>query len=131
MDALAAVLRSCSTVPSIRPPRRCKRRPIRNAMEFLSENMDRKMSLDAVARAAGLSRYHFLRVFKRETGLSPHLFRTLRRIDRAKQLLCRGIAPVEAALMVGFSDQSHFANTFRRYTGATPGQYVSASRHRL
>jgi AraC-like DNA-binding protein len=64
-------------------------------------------------------------VFKRETGLPPHLFRTLRRIDRGKQLLRDGLPLAQAALAVGFSDQSHFTNTFRKYTGATPGQYLS------
>jgi AraC-like DNA-binding protein len=100
---------------------------IRQATGFLSENLDRKISLDDVSRAAGLSRYHFLRVFKRETGLPPHLFRTLRRIDRGKQLLRDGLPLAQAALAVGFSDQSHFTNTFRKYTGATPGQYLSES----
>ena len=129
MDTLAGMLPLCSPATSIKPARRSGRRSIRQAMEFLSEHLDQKMSLDAVARAAGLSRYHFLRVFKRETGLPPHLFRTLRRLDRAKQLLCNGTALAEAALMVGFSDQSHFTNTFRKYTGATPGQYISESTH--
>jgi AraC-like DNA-binding protein len=129
LDALAGMLPLCSMVPSIKPVRWRGGRPVRQAMEFLSENLDQKMSLEAVASAAGLSRYHFLRVFKRQTGLPPHLFRTLRRLDRAKQLLCTGTSLAEAALMVGFSDQSHFTNTFRKYTGATPGQYVSESAH--
>lgn len=129
MDALAGVLLLCSPAPSIRRVWRGCDRPIRHAMEFLAENLEQKTSLEMVARSAGLSRYHFLRVFKRETGLSPHLFRTLRRIDRAKQLLCNGTPLAEAALMVGFSDQSHFTNTFRKYTGATPGQYVAETRH--
>jgi len=129
MDALAGVLLLCSPARSIKRVRRGCGRPIRHAMEFLAENLDQKTSLEAVARSAGLSRYHFLRVFKRETGLSPHLFRTLRRIDRARQLLCQGTPLAEAALMVGFSDQSHFTNTFRKYTGATPGQYVAETRH--
>jgi AraC-like DNA-binding protein len=129
MDALAGVLPLCSPAPPITPQRRVGGRPIRHAMEFLEQHLDRKMSLEAVARSVGLSRYHFLRVFKRETGLSPHLFRTLRRIDRAKQLLCAGTPLVDTALMVGFSDQSHFTNTFRKFTGATPGQYVARARH--
>lgn len=130
METLAGMLPLCSPVPSIKPVRRGGRKPVRRAMEFLSENLEQKMSLDAVARSAGLSRYHFLRVFKRETGLPPHLFRTLRRIERAKRLLCNNTPLADAALMVGFSDQSHFTNTFRKYTGATPGQYASESTHR-
>ena len=129
LDAIAGMVPFCGNLKSIEAIRRHGRKPVRHAVEFLSTDLDRKMSLEAVARAAGLSRYHFLRVFKQETGLPPHLFRTLRRIDRAKRLLREGTALSQAALMVGFSDQSHFTNTFRKYTGATPGQYLSESSH--
>lgn len=126
-DTLAHLVAFCSNASVRRFSRRCGRRAIAHAMEYLAADLDRKISLDAAARTAGLSRYHFLRVFKRETGLPPHLFRTLRRIDRAKQLLRCGAPLSQTALMVGFSDQSHFTNTFRKYTGATPGQYLSES----
>ena len=98
---------------------------IRHAKAFLSEDLDRKISLEDVALSAGLSRYHFLRVFKQSTGLSPHQYRTLLRIDLAKHLLRSGRPTAQVALDVGFSDQSHFSNTFRKFTGATPGQYLS------
>lgn len=123
-DTVAYLLACCSNVRSSLTSRRRGGKSIRHAMEFLAEDLDRKMSLDEVARAAGLSRYHFLRVFKQQTGLPPHLFRTLRRIDRAKQLLRDGQPLAQTALKVGFSDQSHFTNTFHKYTGATPGQYI-------
>lgn len=101
-------------------------RAIRIAMEYLSENLDQKISLEDVAKEAGLSRYHFLRVFKTHTGLSPHIFRTQRRIAKAKHLLKKGIPFSHVALETGFSDQSHFTNKFREYTGATPKQYLVA-----
>ena len=102
-----------------------KSRLIRRAQELLAENLDEKVSLDAAAEAAGLSRYHFLRTFKRETGVPPHVFRTQRRIERAKQLLKRGMPFALVALETGFADQSHFTNKFKQFTGATPSQYVS------
>ena len=102
-----------------------ERRVIRRAKEFLSADLDRKISLQEAARAAGLSRYHFLRVFKAETGLPPHGFRTQCRVETAKRLL-RGKMPyAQVALETGFADQSHFTNTFRQYIGATPSQYLS------
>jgi AraC-like DNA-binding protein len=127
MEALAHLIPLFGNVKpgKYRRFRGCK--SIRHAMGFLSENLDLKISLEDVAREAGLSRYHFLRVFKQETGLPPHLFRTMRRIDRGRQLLRGGLPLAQAALAVGFSDQSHFTNTFRKYTGATPGQYLSES----
>lgn len=125
LDGIAAMLPHCSRTQSPPTAGRHGSAAIRRAMEFLSSDLDEKMPLDAVARVAGLSRYHFLRVFKRQTGVPPHTFRTLRRIDHAKRLLCDGASPADTALMAGFSDQSHFTNTFRRYIGATPGQYLA------
>jgi AraC-like DNA-binding protein len=100
-------------------------RELRRAKAFLSENLEDKLSLEAVAVAVGLSRYHFLRVFKQETGLPPHLFRTQRRIDAAQGLLKRGMPFAQVALATGFADQSHFTNKFRQFMGATPSQYLS------
>lgn len=102
-------------------------RLICRAQEFLAENLDAKVSLDEAAQAVGLSRYHFLRLFKRETGVPPHVFRTQRRIERAKQLLRQGMPFALVALETGFTDQSHFSNKFKQFTGATPSQYVSFS----
>lgn len=99
---------------------------VRIAMEYLSENLDQKLPLEKVSKEAGLSRYHFLRVFKKHTGLSPHIFRTQRRIDKAKKLLKNGVPFADVALETGFTDQSHFTNKFRAYTGATPRQYLVA-----
>ncbi len=99
--------------------------PVIKARDILSSEFDRKISLKEVARSVGLSQYHFLRTFKRETGISPHLFRTLQRVEAAKSLLKRKTPPVQVALETGFTDQSHFSNTFRRYVGATPGQYFA------
>ena len=124
-DTMAYLLSFCHNVGSGGRSRPRGGRSIRHAKEFLAADLDCKISLDEAASAAGLSRYHFLRVFKRETGLPPHLYRTLRRVDRAKQLLREGRPLVQTVLRVGFSDQSHFTNTFRKFTGATPGQYLS------
>ncbi|MBI9089993.1 MAG: helix-turn-helix transcriptional regulator [Desulfobacterium sp.] len=100
-------------------------RAVSLAKEFLSENLDEKVSLEDVAGAVGLSRYHFLRVFKRATGLPPHAFRTQQRIRQARHLMRSGVPFAEVALETGFTDQSHFTNKFRQLTGATPRQYVA------
>ena len=127
MDAMAHLVTHYGNVDPVRGSTRKVGKAIEYAKEYLSANLDCKISLEHAAHTAGLSRYHFLRVFKHETGFPPHQFRTLRRIDRARQLLRSGQSPAQTALTVGFSDQSHFSNTFRKYTGATPGQYLSQS----
>ncbi|MFW5489559.1 MAG: helix-turn-helix domain-containing protein [Desulfovibrio sp.] len=98
---------------------------VRRAKEFLAENLEERISLEQAANVAGLSRYHFLRVFKRTTGLPPHVFRTQQRVEAARLMLRKGFAPAEIALATGFTDQSHFSNTFKKYMGATPRQYAT------
>lgn len=94
------------------------------AKGYLSADLDMKLSLDSIAREIGLSRFHFIRMFKKHTGLSPHQFRIQHRIDAAKILIQKGVPFSEIALETGFSDQSHFTNTFRQSTGLTPSQYA-------
>ena len=77
-------------------------RLVGQARELLSENLEDKITLEEAARSVGLSRYHFLRVFKNETGLSPHAFRTQKRIEAGKRLLRQGLPFVQVALMTGF-----------------------------
>ena len=124
-----AVGRLVSEYSGVRPlerPRGANRRAVRIAKEFLASSLDEKITLDQVASVVGLSRYYFLRLFKQETGLSPHAYRTQLRIDLAKDLLLKGMPPAEVALETGFTDQSHLTNKFRQFTCATPLQYLSA-----
>lgn len=97
---------------------------VETAKELLAEDLGRKLTLEDLAKAVGLSRYHLLRVFKNRTGVPPHAFRTQRRVDAARRMLKSGMPFSEVALATGFNDQSHFANTFKRYTAATPSQYT-------
>jgi len=101
-------------------------RAVRTLRELLAADLAAPLTLDDLAGAAGLSRYHLLRVFKRATGLPPHAYRTQLRIERAKALLRAGRPMADVAQDCGFADQAHFANRFRQFTGATPGQYVAA-----
>ncbi|MCP4692308.1 MAG: AraC family transcriptional regulator [Desulfobacterales bacterium] len=102
------------------PPRK-----VRMAMEFLDEDLSEKITLKDVADAVGVSRYHFLRVFKKAAGVPPHVYRTQRRIEAAKGFLRQGTPLVDVALETGFTDQSHFTNKFRQFTGVTPRQYLA------
>ncbi len=106
-----------STIP-------CDNQAVNLAKNYLSQDLDLGLSLDNVASRVGVSRFHFIRLFKQHTGLSPHQFRIQRRIQAAKGLIKSGIPFSEVALETGFSDQSHFTNKFRQYTGATPSQYA-------
>lgn len=104
---------------------------IRQAREMLAADLDRKVTLRDMAAGLGVSQYHFLRAFKRQTGVPPHVFRTQRRVELARSLVRRGTPLSEVAQFAGFTDQSHLTNTFKLYTGVTPGQYAAGSRRQV
>ena len=114
----------------IAPPARRSGRatgPIGRARRCIDDLYMQDLTLSSLAELAGLSRYHFLRAFRREVGVTPHAYLTGRRIAAAKRLLA-GAEPLSAvALACGFYDQSHFTRSFKGCTGLTPGQYRRGS----
>ena len=81
------------------------------------------VSLTQLCKAAGLSKSTLLRAFTRWKGITPYRYLETIRINAAKKLLEQGYRPMEAAMMTGFSDQSHFTNYFTSYSGITPAAY--------
>jgi AraC family transcriptional regulator len=77
-----------------------------------------------MAAVAGMSKYHFLRVFRRQTGVTPHQYLISARLRRAALALTSSRRPVlEIALDAGFGDLSTFNRRFRVTFGLTPTQY--------
>ncbi len=91
--------------------------------ELICDQLDQQFSLDDLAEQAGLSRYHFLRCFKQQFGLSPHAFLLDKRIQKAKSLLQIGKSILDTSLALGFNDQSHFQRNFKKRLAVTPKQY--------
>ncbi len=82
-----------------------------------------KYSLDDMADTAFISKYHLIRTFKHEIGLTPHQFQIQNRIRKAQRLLETSVTIAEAALATGFCDQSHFIRHFKKIVGLTPADY--------
>jgi AraC-like DNA-binding protein len=99
---------------------------VRRALDFMQSNLAADLSIKDLAACAGISPFHFVRCFRETTGLPPHAYLTQLRLDHAKRLLGDGKSPAEAALAVGFYDQSHLIRHFKRTYGITPGQYTAA-----
>lgn len=99
---------------------------IRRSVEFLEAQHAEPITVRDVAAVAGLSDYHFMRVFRATTGLSVHRYLTQIRLDRAKIMLSTGLGSAEVAARVGLFDQSHLIRHFRRHFGVTPRDYASA-----
>ena len=95
---------------------------------YLDENFARTVSLDELSGVLGLEKTRLLRIFARETGMPPHAYQLLVRLDRARVLLLDGAPQAQVALDVGFADQSHFARHFRRVEGMTPARFVRGRR---
>ena len=97
---------------------------VRWTRTFLRENLHRPLSLAEIAAEAGLSRYHFLRLFQRQTGETPHRYLTRLRIERARHELEHGSAAItEIASRCGFANPASFATAFRQQTGSSPSAY--------
>lgn len=96
----------------------------KNVCDYLEENYARTITLDELSGLCSLSKYHLLRSFTREKGISPYCYLENIRIGKAKKLLEDGVMPAEAAFETGFSDQSHFSNYFKKLIGLTPRQYM-------
>ena len=91
--------------------------------ERLSDTWDQNLSLTELAASASMTPLSLLRSFRREVGCTPQVYRTARRLEVARKLMREGGELAAVALKCGFTDQSHFTNTFRRWVGITPGQY--------
>lgn len=98
---------------------------IRRVKELISDQLNINHSLDDLAKASGLSRYHLIRSFKQRYGLSPHAYQLDERIKHAKTLLKSGHSLIDTSHLLGFADQSHLQRNFKKRLAITPKQYQS------
>jgi AraC-like DNA-binding protein len=100
---------------------------VRRARELLHTRFNTVVSLEELAHATGTEKFTLLRAFARELGITPHAYQEQLRIERACRLIARGVPLPEAALAVGYSQQSALQRPFKQLEGVTPGEYVRAS----
>ena len=94
------------------------------ALTYIAENANKPITLDMMAQQASLSRYYFVRTFKKETGFTPHEYLLNTRINMAKYLLRAGQEAVKSiAYRCGFQSESSFCTAFKKVVGITPMQY--------
>ena len=96
---------------------------ISRALTFLNANLHEAISIDELAKEAGMSRAVFHRKFKEVTTYSPIQFIKLHRLNEASRLIVSGSTVGDAANRVGYSSQSQFSRDFRRYFGKSPYQW--------
>jgi len=127
---------AASTVPLLpapaaaMPPRGAQvTRAVERGVDYIEANLSEPLQLSAIAEAACMSRFHFARLFREQTGRSPMEYLRMCRIERARQLLrADGQRIGQIATELGFYDQSHFVRWFRRSLGCTPSAYLQDAR---
>lgn len=120
-----AVLASAHGSPSGDEEQRPRDRDaVHAAVDVIERAADTPLSLGDLAAAANLSPFHFLRLFRRVTGTTPHQYLVGARLRRASRMLLDTARPVtDIAYDVGFEDLSNFVRTFHRHVGCSPRAY--------
>ena len=97
---------------------------LKDALDFVNDNIDRPLSVDQVAKITGLSLFHFAHAFKSAVGQSTHQYIIDRRMTRARELLAESVLGLaDIAYATGYSSQSHMTACFTKRLGLTPQQY--------
>lgn len=133
MLAAAVVARLLNRWSTVRAPgptagERLSPLQLRRTTEYIQANLGQNIPLAKLAAVAGISPFHFARLFKQTTGCAPHQYLIRCRVERARQLLLdRPGNAVEVALEVGFCDQSHLTTHFRRAFGVAPREFQKSA----
>ena len=120
MQLLVCVSRISAAAPE--PPRPKLDPKIEDTLSYINENLSFDLTVDALAARVYLSRYHFMRLFKAQTGSTVHAYVRQRRLLCAARLIREGVNANKAAADSGFVDYSSFHRAFRDFFGMSPGQ---------
>ena len=119
IEALSYLIRHYAQTKTI-PKESLSYASLTRAIDLIQTQAEHPMTLSCLANESGLSKYHFLRTFKKHTGLTPHQYILSVRIQKATEQIIAGESITQASLNSGFSDQSHFTRHFKRIYGYTP-----------
>lgn len=91
--------------------------------DYIHDNIEEDISIDDLSYVANVSKYHLIRLFRRQFGLTPHQFILNHRINKVREMLKNGMSATHVAHEFGFFDTSHLNRHFKRAYGVTPTQY--------
>lgn len=102
---------------------------IKEIDSFIDNQITTPLSIDELSKLVNISKFHFLREFKKLVGITPYQYVLQKRLNKGKEYLINSKKTiVEIAIQVGFSDQSHFSRTFKAHTGMTPLEYRASNK---
>jgi AraC-like DNA-binding protein len=101
---------------------------IKRAIRFIEENYKTSFTLDDLSENAFLSKFHLIRIFKKQVGLTPYSYQLQLKLNEARRLIFEDKSLTEIAHELGFADQAHFTNTFKKYAnGANPSDLLKTA----
>lgn len=101
-------------------------RAVLKARSMMDEQTLYNFTLEELSTAAGISKYHFIRIFKNTFGISPFQYQKKKRLAFAKAEIQKGIAIADAAIKIGYPDVHSFTKAFKQCFGITPGTMKKA-----
>ena len=105
----------------------CKQ--IIQAKKFIDEHFYHNINLSGIAQKAHVSRFHFIRLFKKNYGRTPYQYLTEIRIKKAKELLRSGKTISDVCASVGFESITSFTGLFKKITGSTPSAFQNKKKN--
>ncbi|MEI9950317.1 MAG: AraC family transcriptional regulator [Pseudomonadota bacterium] len=126
LDSTLQLLEQCAErKPPSRPPG--SHPAMSRVRARLHDEFTETLSLERLAKEVGLSKFHVARCFKEATGVAPHQYQKLLRLQSARRQIERGVCVREAAAASGFADEAHLSRSFRGWLGVSPGTWRRAS----
>ena len=98
---------------------------------FIDKHYTEKIDLENISDEAYFSKFHFIRLFKKSYGKSPHQYLTWVRVESAKELLKKGTSITDVCYADGFESITSFTGLFKRYVYITPSQYQQLELERM
>lgn len=103
---------------------------VQSMIRYIDKNLSEDLDMDALAETFYVSKYHMMRQFHKETGLTVYHYLTQRRLIHARELIEKGMRATEACYRSGFRSYSSFTRSYAKYFGTTPTGRVDTARER-
>jgi len=97
------------------------------ARDYILASLEHNISIDDIAQVATMSKFHFIRQFRQQFGITPHQYVLSCRVNLARRMLESGKSLNQAAFEAGFADDSHLNRHFKRIYGVTPKRFQTQS----
>jgi len=101
------------------------------ALDFIIQNTSKRITIEDISAEAAISKFHLIRSFKRQFGITPIQLHLLCKIDRAKDMLSKnpGLKIKDVAASMGYPDVFSFSKYFKKITGSSPRDFPLANRN--